>query len=67
MLQLMPIITTDDTRYLAALSLVTQIDQSLRSGRRHYRTRDGQLLHHLDQVVNAILTDNLEPAAKEIL
>ncbi len=45
--------------YEAALNLVAQIEEHLTYGTRHYRTKDGTLLHTLDQVVLAILTDNL--------
>lgn len=46
-------------RYEAALELVARIDEHLTRGTRHYRTKSGELLRTLDQVVNAILTDNL--------
>ncbi len=45
--------------YQAALQLVRHIDQDLAQGRRHYRTRSGRLLVHLDQVVEAILRGEL--------
>ena len=48
--------------YLAALVLVERIDYSLSyttGGRVHYRTKSGQLLRTLDQVVRAILADDL--------
>ena len=48
-----------DAAYNAALKLVAQIDEDLTKGIRHYRTKNGQLLTTLDQVVNAILADNL--------
>ena len=48
-----------DATYNAALKLVAQIDEDLTKGIRHYRTKNGQLLTTLDQVVNAILEDNL--------
>jgi len=48
-----------DATYNAALKLVAQIDEDLTKGIRHYRTRSGQLLTTLDQVINAILEDNL--------
>lgn len=44
--------------YQAALQLVNRIDWNLAQGR-HYRTRSGRLLVHLDQVVEAILRDEL--------
>ena len=48
-----------DATYNAALKLVAQIDEDLTKGIRHYRTKNGQLLTTLDQVINAILADNL--------
>jgi hypothetical protein len=45
--------------YLAALELVQYIDESLSKGSQHYRTKSGQLLRTLDEVVHAILADNL--------
>lgn len=47
------------TRYEAAFELVQLIDQHLTTGTQHYRTKSGTLLRTLDQVVNAILADNL--------
>jgi hypothetical protein len=51
--------TEQDATYQAALELVAQIDEDLTRGTRHYRTRSGQLLTTLDEVVHAILADNL--------
>jgi hypothetical protein len=48
-----------EATYNAALKLVAQIDEDLTKGIRHYRTKNGQLLTTLDQVINAILEDNL--------
>jgi hypothetical protein len=48
-----------EASYNAALTLVAQIDEDLTRGTRHYRTKNGELLTTLDQVVNAILADNL--------
>ena len=48
-----------DATYNAALKLVAQIDEDLTKGTRHYRTKNGKLLTTLEQVVNAILADNL--------
>ena len=45
--------------YPAALALVTVIDANLKFNTQHYRTRSGRLLRTLDQVVNAILADDL--------
>ena len=36
--------------YYAAVTAVQQIDKNLDTGRRHYRTRNGQLLLKFDQV-----------------
>jgi hypothetical protein len=48
-----------DTAYYAALKLVARIDEDLTQGIRHYRSKAGVLLTTLDQVVNAILNDDL--------
>ena len=45
--------------YQAALQLVERIDHELTYGLRHYRTKAGRLLTYLDEVVNAILSDDL--------
>ena len=52
--------------YQTAYQLVEQIEQHLASGTKHYRTKSGALLRTLDQVVNAILADNLQVGAVEI-
>ena len=53
--------------YAAALVLVAGIDEDLRRGTRHFRDRRGRLLATLDEVVTAILVDDLmaeaEPAS----
>lgn len=51
--------TEEEASYYAALSLVAQIDEELTRGTRHYRNRAGVLLTTLDEVVHAILDDNL--------
>ena len=51
--------TDQAARYQAALDLVALIDENLSTGRQHYRTKSGQLLRTLDEVVRAILADNL--------
>lgn len=55
-----------EAAYQAALKLVDRIDYNLRRGI-HYRTSDGALLTTLDEVIRAILTNDLrlpdEPAA----
>jgi hypothetical protein len=48
-----------DAAYYAAVELVARIDEELTRGVRHYRTKAGQLLTTLDEVINAILSDNL--------
>ena len=56
----MPIQTDDeDARYAAALRLVQAIDRDLQKGTRHYYDGAGRLLLSLDEVVQAILHDNL--------
>ncbi len=51
--------------YEAALELVQLIDEHLTNGTQHYRTKSGKLLRTLDQVVNAILADNLRIESQE--
>ncbi len=48
-----------EATYMSALELVQHIDQTLTSGTQHYRTNSGRLLRTLDEVVNAILANNL--------
>ncbi len=49
-----------EERYEAALKLVARIDEELTRGVRHYRTKAGALLGTLDEVIRAILEDQLE-------
>ena len=49
----------NDAAYYAALKLVARIDEDLTKGVRHYRNKAGVLLTTLDQVVQAILNDDL--------
>ena len=51
--------TEQEATYYAAMELVAQIDEDLTRGIRHYRTKAGVLLTSLDEVVRAILEDNL--------
>ncbi len=51
-----------DARYAAALKLVQVIDHNLRNGTQHYYNTQGRLLRTLDEVINAVLTDNLAPS-----
>ena len=53
-------------RYMAALALVQAIDENLATGRQHYRTKSGHLLRTLDEVVRAIMADNLLIEAESI-
>ncbi|MEM7031067.1 MAG: hypothetical protein AAF629_15985 [Chloroflexota bacterium] len=46
-------------KYELAYSLVQHIDETLTAGTQHYRTKSGHLLRTLDEVINAILADNL--------
>jgi hypothetical protein len=48
-----------DARYAAALKLVQAIDRNLRNGTCHYYDTHGKLLNTLDEVIHAVLTDNL--------
>lgn len=48
-----------EAAYLAALLLVDLIEQHLRNGTQHYRTRAGVLLRTPDQVERAILENDL--------
>lgn len=51
--------TEQEATYYAALELVARIDEDLTRGVRHYRNKAGTLLTSLDEVVQAILDDNL--------
>ena len=50
---------TEEETYQTALELVMLIDQQLTTGTQHYHTKSGRLLRTLDEVVNAILTDDI--------
>ena len=65
MLNLKPLLKPEDTRYLAALALVTQIEAHLAYGR-PLIDKNGQRLHDLEAAVRAILSDDYEPCEKEI-
>ena len=54
-----PPIAEGDAAYYAALKLVDRIDEDLTTGMRHYRNKAGRLLTTLDEVVHAILADDL--------
>lgn len=49
-------------RYPVAMEVILRIDTHLTNGTQHYRNKAGQLLTTLDQVVGAILADDLEVA-----
>ena len=51
--------TEQEATYQAALKLVARIDEDLSRGVRHYRDKGGTLLTTLDEVVRAILDNNL--------
>jgi len=57
-----------EATYQAALKLVARIDEDLTKGIRHYRTKGGKLLTTLDEVVHAILDNDLmqQEEAKDI-
>lgn len=52
--------TEQEAAYYFALNLVAHIDEELTRGTRHYRNRAGLLLTTLDEVIHAILEDDLE-------
>jgi len=58
-LYMAPTADEKEATYYAALELVAQIDEALTRGTRHYRNKAGELLTTLDEVVNAILSNDL--------
>lgn len=52
-------VSEQEATYQAALKLVARIDEDLTKGIRHYRNTAGILLITLDEVVRAILEDDL--------
>lgn len=56
-----------ESAYSAALELVARIDEDLTRGVRHYRTKAGTLLNSLDEVVRAILDDDLMLPEEEVI
>ena len=58
--ELVPTPAERETTYYAALELVAVIDENLRRGVFHYRNKTGRLLNTLDEVINAILIDDLQ-------
>jgi len=64
--ELVPTPTEREATYNAALELVAIIDENLTRGVYHYRNKAGVLLTTLDEVINAILCDDLHlPAYQE--
>ena len=51
--------TEQEATYRAALELVARIDEDLTRGVRHYYSKSGRLLRSLDQVIMAILRNDL--------
>lgn len=62
-----PAIVEREAAYHAALRLVARIDDDLQRGIRHYRTKAGKLLISLDEVVRAIIADDLEEPAVDVV
>ena len=54
-----------EATYHAALELVARIDEDLTRGVRHYRNKAGKLLTTLDDVVRAILDNDLQLADEQ--
>jgi hypothetical protein len=54
-----PTASDREATYQAALKLVARIDEDLTRGIRHYRSKAGLLLTTLDEVIRAILNDDL--------
>lgn len=48
-----------EATYKLALKLIRRIDADLTTGRGHYRNRAGKLLRTLDEVVSALVADDL--------
>ena len=59
-LYMAPTADEKEATYYAALELVAQIDEALTRGTRHYRNKAGELLTTLDEVVHAILGNDLQ-------
>lgn len=53
-------VAEQEAAYYAALHLVDRIDEDLTRGTRHYRNKAGKLLQTLDEVIRAILNDDLQ-------
>lgn len=51
--------TETELTFCAALELATTIDHHLHRGTKHYYSKGGRLLVELDEVVRAILEDQL--------
>jgi hypothetical protein len=57
--ELVPTPAEREAAYYAALELVAVIDENLRRDIFHYRNNEGKLLTSLDEVVHAIMMDDL--------
>ena len=55
----LPVPGQKDATYKTALELVARIDENLTRDTGHYYTKSGELLSTLDEVVRAILDNNL--------
>jgi hypothetical protein len=54
--------------YELAFELSLIVDDQINKGTRHYRTKDGQLILHLDEYIRAALDDTLDaPSLGDIL
>ncbi|GEM_PF-3297110 len=58
-IELVPTPAEQEATYYAALELVKLIDENLKRKVRHYRNNAGELLTTLDEVICAILNDDL--------
>lgn len=62
-----PVEVEREVKYQTALKLVARIDEDLTRGIRHYRNKAGALLTTLDEVVRAILAEELaQPETLEV-
>jgi hypothetical protein len=55
----LPVAGQRNAAYKSALLLVARIDEDLTRGVRHYRTKAGQLLTTLDEVIRAVVANDL--------
>ena len=54
-----PTASEKEASYYAALELVAEIDEALTRGTFHYRNKAGELLTTLDEVIHALLANDL--------